>query len=271
MVEYHIQNDADPVLLQLVNQLLQLVPLMIMLHHGRIARIGRKEADRIIAPVIIELYSVHNSGIFHLVKFKNRHQLHGVDSQILQIGNLLTQSLISPPGRHSGGFVLCKSSHMHFIDNQILQGSLKLPVLSPVKIILHDSCVIHEISAALRTLSPVPLSRYSPGVWIQQNIVFVKKQPFLLIIGAVKLKCILKLLNVQAEYQHGVCVSYSIGVRKSQPRIWFLLLGAEKQQGTARSSERVNGKANPIAGCHRAIPAEETRPHHKTIYDVQRL
>ena len=101
MIEHHIQNDLNPILLQLIDQLLQLVSLVIVLHLRGISRIGRKEADRVIAPIIIELHTVHHPGILHLVKFKDRHQLHGIYAQIFQVRNLLPQPLISSRRRHS--------------------------------------------------------------------------------------------------------------------------------------------------------------------------
>ena len=94
MVKNHVQNDLNPILLQFINQLLQFIALVIMLHHGRVPCIGSKKAYRIISPVIVELYSVHNPGILHLIEFEDGHQFHRINAEILQIRNLLTQAFI---------------------------------------------------------------------------------------------------------------------------------------------------------------------------------
>ncbi len=202
MIKHDIENHLNPILLQLVYQLFQLISLMIMFHHRRVARVWRKKADRIITPVIVELFPVHNPGALHLVKFKDRHQLHSIDPEVFQIRDLLTESLISPLRRHTGRLVPGKAPHMHLIDDQILQRELKLLHISPVKIILHNPRMIDKPLVILRPLAPVPLPRHRLRVRVQQDMILIKQQPLLPVVRAVQLKSILKFLDFQTKHQH---------------------------------------------------------------------
>ena len=91
-----------------------------MLHNGRIAGVRGKETDSIVSPVIVELYAVHHLGVFHFIKLKNRHQLYGIDTQVLQIRYLLAKSLIGSPCGNAGGLVFREPPDVHFINDQIL-------------------------------------------------------------------------------------------------------------------------------------------------------
>ena len=83
MVEHHVKNYFNSILMKRLDQLFQLRSLMVMLLCGRIIRVRRKEANRIVAPVIAKLLSVMFSDIHLFIKLKDRHQLHRIDSQFL--------------------------------------------------------------------------------------------------------------------------------------------------------------------------------------------
>ena len=271
VVEHHVQDDLDSVLLQLVDQLLQLIPLMVVLHHGGIAGVGGEKAHRVVSPVIIELLPVHQSGVLHLIELKDGHQLHRVHPQVLQIGNLLAQPLKGAPGRHAGGLVLCKSPHMQLIDHQILQGRLQVHDLPPVEVVLHHPGMVFEVLAVLRPLPPVALPCHGLGVGIQQHIVPVEKQPFFPVIRAVQLERVLEFLDFQSEHQHGIGVPNMIGFGELQLRIGLRLLGTEQQQGALRGAQRVNRKADAVPGRRGAVPVVESRPDLEAAYFIQRL
>ncbi len=102
MVKHHIENDLDSVLFQFADQIFELLSLMVVLNHGRIAGVRRKEANGIIPPVIVKALPVNDTVAFHLVKLKNRHQLHSRHAQILQIRNLFPDSGKSSSRLHAG-------------------------------------------------------------------------------------------------------------------------------------------------------------------------
>ena len=93
MVEYHIQIDLYPVLVEHPYQVFKFIALPVVLCTGRVAGIGRKKAYGVVSPVIIKLTAVHLPVILHLVEFKYGHQLHHVHTQLQQIGKLFHQSL----------------------------------------------------------------------------------------------------------------------------------------------------------------------------------
>ena len=80
--------------------------------YKRQAGVGREEADGIIAPVVQKFSSIHYPPVAQLVKFEDGHQLDGIDPQVLQIRDLLSDSLKgsrrADPGIHHG-----KSPDMH--------------------------------------------------------------------------------------------------------------------------------------------------------------
>ncbi len=83
MVKYHVQDHLDPLGVERADQALKLVALMVVPVRGGIARVGREEADRVIAPVIQQALPVHLAAVAHLVKLEDRHQLDRVDPQFL--------------------------------------------------------------------------------------------------------------------------------------------------------------------------------------------
>ncbi len=137
MVKDHVQDALDAVIIELLDQVLQLFALLVILRSARIAGIGGKEADRVIAPVVHHLGAVHHAAVLHLVKFKDRHQFHRVDPQLLQIGDLLPQPFKGARIVHAGGSMPRKAPHMELVDHQVLHGDRRRPVPSPVKVILH--------------------------------------------------------------------------------------------------------------------------------------
>ena len=93
MVEYHIQVDLNPMLVEHPYQVLKFIALSVVLRAGSVAGVGRKEAYGVVSPVIIKLPAIHLPVILHLVEFKYGHQLHHVHAQLQQIGKLFHQSL----------------------------------------------------------------------------------------------------------------------------------------------------------------------------------
>ena len=138
-----------------------------MLHDGRVACIRCKEADGIVSPIIVQSLPINDTGIFHLVKFKNWHEFDRVDSQILQIWNLLPQSFKRTRCFHFRRCILGKASYMHLIDHKIFKWNVQIFCFLPVKIILYNSGMVYKIRTAFRTLSPFSLSSNSSCIRIQ--------------------------------------------------------------------------------------------------------
>ena len=88
MVEDHVQDDLNAVVVELLYQLLELQAFPVVLHVSGVAGVGGKKADRTVAPVVEELPPVVSALVHELVELKDRHQLHRIDAQGLQIGDL---------------------------------------------------------------------------------------------------------------------------------------------------------------------------------------
>ena len=82
MIEYHIQKALDAILVQRPDQLFQLGTFPVVFDFCSIAGVWGKKTDRIVSPVIDQGLSVYLPAVLHLIEFKNRHQLYGIDTQL---------------------------------------------------------------------------------------------------------------------------------------------------------------------------------------------
>ena len=249
MVEHHVQNNLDPVLMECPDQLLQLRPFPVELIRRRIAGVRGKKADRIVAPVIQQPPPIHFSGVHGFVKFKNRHQLHRIDAELLQIGNLFLQpgerSLVCHAGRHVAG----KAPHMQLVDDQVAQLPPGLRHTPPVKHIPHHPGMV----MLFLMLSPDALARHRPGIGVQKDGVFIKAQPLLRLPRPVDAVGIFKFPDIQAENDHGVHIPNPVFLRKGQHRIRFFLAPVKKQQLAACPLMSMHGEIHALRKGHRPV------------------
>ena len=130
-IKLHDQLDS-----RLMKRLHQALKLLCRMIRGRIGILGRKIIALLIPPVIdsgrlLRLRILHITPLrffhgrlrpllpFKLHKFAGGHQLHRRDSQLLQIGNLLPDSIIGSPVLHPRAHVTRKSPHMQKIQNAV--------------------------------------------------------------------------------------------------------------------------------------------------------
>jgi len=246
--------------METLDQLLQLRSLMVVLLRCRIAAVRSKEADCIVSPVIQKCVSVHLSGIHILIKFKNRHQLYGIDSQLLQIRNFFFQSGKGSLLTHTGRRVLRKSTHMELINHQLIQFFFRLRHGSPVEHIFYNSGMVMLLTLG----SPDTLSCYCSCIGIQQNIVFVEQQPLFRIIGTVNPVGIFKILYLQTKNHHGIYVTDFIFLRKRQNSVGFFLSFPEQQKLTGGSSVSMDSKINAAGQRHGSKNIKHSRSDRKS-------
>ena len=156
MIEHHIQDDIDSVGMQRADEMLELGSFIIFLFFGGITGIGRKEADRIVSPVIDQLIFIDQPCVAHLIKFKDWHQFYSIDPQFFQIGNFFLQSPECAGTFDAGRGILRKSSDMEFVNDQILHGNLCVTAVSPVKVVVCDTGAV-AVRSMIDT-APVALS-----------------------------------------------------------------------------------------------------------------
>ena len=77
VVVYHVQNDFDSGAVHGFHHGLELADLIAAVAGGGIAGFRRKEADRVVAPIIVKS-ALQQVRVVH--EFMHRHQLHGGDS-----------------------------------------------------------------------------------------------------------------------------------------------------------------------------------------------
>ena len=261
MVEYHVQVNLDAPLLAGLDKPFQLVALPVILRAGGIAGVGGEKAHRTVPPIIIQLLAVHLPVVQHLVKLKNRHQLHRIDPQRLQIGQLFHQTGKRTRMDHSGGGVLGKATDMELIDDEVLHGNQGSADIAPVEVVLHHSGLV--VLAVGRRFAPGALASHRLGVGVQQVLALVKDKPPLRLIGAVHPVSVLKLLNVQLEHNHGVHITNSVVLREGEHREGLRLLSVEQQQLNARGAVGVDGEIDAAGNGSGAVGLIKTGPDIK--------
>ena len=221
MVEYYIKNDFDSIFIQGLYEFFQLQPFLIVFDLGSIAGIRRKKAYRVIAPVIQQLPAVYLSAAVHFIKFKNRHQLHRIDSQFFQIWDFFHKTCKGSGIVHSGGGMPGKAPHMQLVNNIILHGNQRLFAVSPVKVISHDTGFILAVLRTGKVDAPFALPGNSLCIRVKNIFCLIVNQAFLRLIGAVQTVSILKLINFQSKDDHGKNIADPVVFRKRNTCEWL--------------------------------------------------
>ena len=221
MVKHHVQIHLDSMGIKQVDQTLQFISLPVILLAGSIAGIGWKEADRIVSPVIVQLFPINLPVIQHFIKLKYGHQLHCIDPQFHQIGDFLLKPLKCARKPYAWWPMLCIPPHMKLVYDQVLHGDQRLGVITPVKVILYHPGLV-TLAQSWR-LTPKALSGYCFCIWVQQVFGWVKDQPLFRLPRSSHPISVLKLPNVQLEYDHGVDIADSVMLRKWQHGIRLIL------------------------------------------------
>ncbi len=159
VVEHHVQDYLDAIIVQGLDQHFQLI-VPVGLIPGDIVSVGGKEPYRVVAPVVQELLAVHLPGVDGLVELEDGHQLHRVDPQLLQVGDLLHQASEGARMGDAGGEMAGEAAHMELIDDQVAHGAGGLRRIAPVEAVLDDTGVV----AAALAVAPDPLAGDEAGV-----------------------------------------------------------------------------------------------------------
>ncbi len=87
MIEDHIQDHLDAGPVTGLHHLFEFHHLLAHAPRAAIAGLGRKKADRVIAPVVFQPFAGERIGPFQLivVEFMDGHQLHGRYPKVSQV------------------------------------------------------------------------------------------------------------------------------------------------------------------------------------------
>ena len=228
VVEYDIQDDHDACFMETADQLPELTAFPVVLLPEGVARVRRKVADRIVAPVIHKALAFVVAQVLHLIEFKDRHHLHRSDAKPFQIGDLLAQTLKSA---RRGNACICthrKSTHMQLVDDQVFHIQTLIGMIAPVIRMAHDPRMVHALFRL--PLSPYLLAGDSLCIDIQQDMVLVEQKSLLRIPRAVHAIGIFKLRDIKSEYNHRPHIPDPVILRKWNHRVWFLLQPPEQEQ-----------------------------------------
>ena len=167
MIEHDVEDDFYTVVMEGFDHFFQFQSFPVIFHRRAVARVWCEEADRIVSPIVQKTAAVNDTGVPHLVKFKDRHQLHSINSQFLQIGNLFLQTVKSAGTADAGRIVFCETPHMEFIDHQVFHRDLDMAFRAPVKIRVYHPGAVTVGSTVL--LSPPALAGDSLCIRIQKD------------------------------------------------------------------------------------------------------
>ena len=268
MVEDYVQNNFDPLLLQALDHFLELRALFVVLDRSGIGRIRREESDGIISPVLQKHLSIVASGVDTFIKFEDRHQLDRCHSEFLQIRDLLDDPREGSRILHAGCLVPGKSADMHLVDDRILHGRIGKIVFSPVIGLLDDSGMVIRFRLGG---APGSLPGHSFGIGIQDQLILVKIQSLLRVIGAVELVGVFKLFHIQSRDKDGIHISHSVGLRDPDDSVRHGLLSLEQQEVTGCCAGRCDREVHAAPHCSRAIQTVVAGPHEKAGDLIQLL
>ena len=261
VVEDHVQKDLDPLPVEVLDQIFQLIALPVILGGGSVAGVGSEKADGVITPVVIELVAIHFPIVLHLVKLEDGHQLHGVHAQTLKVGQLLPEPRKGPRMEHPGGGILRKAPDMELVDNEVLHGNEGQMGVLPVEVVLyHPRLVVLPPGGGV---APAALPGDSLGVGVQQVLGAVKDEPLLRLIGAVHPVGVLKFLNVQLEHDHGVHIADPVALGEREHRKGLLGPPLEEQQFNGIGPVGVDREIHSSGDSRGPIDLVEPGPHVK--------
>ena len=227
VVEDHIQDHFDPLILEEPDHLLEFVSFLVVLDGCGIGCIGGIESHCIVSPVFQQKFSVVAPGIDQFVELEDRHQLHGSDAQILEIRDLLYDPCKSAGILDAGRLMSGKSTNVHLINDGILHRRAQKVIRSPVVCFLHHSGVILFFRSGS---APGPLAGHGSGVGIQHQLILVKIHASGRIIRAVQLVGIFKFFHIQSGDKDRIDISHAVGLRDPNDGIRHRLLPSEKEQ-----------------------------------------
>jgi hypothetical protein len=141
VVENHVEHHFDAVAVQLLDQVLELVHLHAEGSGGGEAGLGREEANRAVAPVVVHHLAGERVGaaVLELVELEDRHQLDAVHPQLLQIGDLRRDAGIGAGVLDACRGMSGETARVQFVDHQVGERRLQGAIVFPVEILEDQS------------------------------------------------------------------------------------------------------------------------------------
>ena len=178
VVVHHVENDLDARTVQRLDHISKFVHGTERILTRAVRLVRSEERDRRIAPVV-DL----SRGTILSVELEHRQQLHGGDAKLLEIRNLLDQTLVSAARllSDSGAWMAREAAHVHLVDDgargRQAQRCISLPIVN-ARIddhALHRRCAV--VAGALRSLAVIVLRNHHPSpIRIEQHLAGIEPQ-----------------------------------------------------------------------------------------------
>ncbi len=200
VVVHDIQDDLDARLVQRLHHRLELAHVSARCP-ARIPHVRRKEADGVVSPIVGEV-AVHQVLVDH--ELMDGEQLHRRDPQPAQIVHHrgAPQAGVRPPQpRWHVRIAGCESLHVHLVDDGLVPGNSKRPVVAPGEGRI-DHQALGEMGAAIPLIAaevgvgmahlvpkqgvvPVNVAVNGLGIRIEEQLCRVESLAVLRVVGSV--------------------------------------------------------------------------------------
>ena len=237
--------------MKLPDEIFKLRPFPVILLTRRVSCVRCKKSNRVVAPVIQKRPAADFTFSHRLVEFKHRHQLNRSDAKRLQVGDFFPDTLKRSRKLHARGGMLCKTAHMHLINNQLLHRLFRLSGVTPVEIVEHHPPMITLLPVGL--FSPDALLRHRPRIRIQKHFCFIINQPFFRDVRPVHPIGVLKIVNIQTEHDHRIYPPDPVIFRKRNRPVRLFFPSVKQQQLTGNRILRMNCKIDAASEGSRSV------------------
>lgn len=172
----HVEDDLDPGGVQGAHHALELADLLPRRTGGRVGRMGREVADRVVAPVVLEAAPQQVVLVRELV---DGEQLDGRDAEFHEV---LDRGRVRQPGVRPAQFLgdvgvqRGEPPHMHLVDHRVGPRGLRAAVLGPVVVIVDDHALrdvrrrVPVVPYGVRDLLLGPVADMAVHLWRQAEV-----------------------------------------------------------------------------------------------------
>ena len=225
--------------------MLQLVRFHAEGRGGGVAGLGGEEADGGIAPVVQQPPAAVFPFVLKLVELEDGHELHAVDPQLFQVGDLFRDAREGARMADAGGGMGGKGADVHLIDDQVGKGKPQGRVALPVVILPDDLAPVDEVRSVLLLPAPDAAAGNGFGIGIQQDLRGIEAVALLRRPGAVEAVAVFHGVDVQAEDQHREHVPDAEAVRERDLREGLRLAVVIQHQGASRGVLGIDAEIHP--------------------------
>ena len=156
----------------------------------------------------------------------DRHQFHTVDTQFLQIGNLLDDAGKRSLMLHVGSCATGEVAHMHLIDDEIVDGRFQWQVVLPVEIREHHTGTILVETIPIGLLPPHITPDDELSVRVKQDLRLIETMTFFRLERTIHPETVFYVLIIQVEDNHREHIAHPklLEERDLDKRLFFTIV-----------------------------------------------